>query len=714
MAFTLDPIEPPKKPRKDKIFGVLDFETQNWIEFVSVGVFDHRKFEFFDYDDTLEALFEWIFDEQLEQEDQTLVYFAHFAGKFDFLFLLDYCLRSSKYVFGGGIPRGSMILNFKVSYQDMTINFWDSSALLPFALRTLTNNFKVASLKGDIDYNFIRHSYDNEDYTYLLFELIEKEIVLEEGEYETVYELNKATGEWEDVEKQTKAPVIQKTFTEKFIVFYDGELVESIDFDYDISKVTYHIKEDFDLWELRGKKEKDKPTLHRIYNRTDHLAYLKNDCEGLHQVLTKFYAWPLIKKAGPAFTIASQAMKVFRTFLKERIHSLDDDVDEFCRNAYVGGRTEIFKMFYDHPQLPEEHIAYNAFGEDFSSVPFTYLYCHDANSLYPESMHSYEYPTTFTGWTDKYEKGVFGVYHCKVRVPKMHIPPLPVIHDGKLIFPVGVFTGYWTNIELDMAMSVGVEIIEVFRGALFATGGKIFSEYIDNLYQIRVESGGDSVDGIIAKTLMNASYGKFAQSSDKENIDWETGEGDEEDFYEVTLDNGKTFMLVKKKIELKSFKHVVIGLFVTSRSRTIMYPYYLKCGKRLFYTDTDSIYSTLDFGSSKRLGELKEEERTFQACFLLPKLYITDAKLKMKGFEKKTLTFNMSDFMTAMQGELGVLKSKIKSRPMTFKQAISRTGKVLAINPESSKEIRSTYNKRIVHKNGELVNWTTEAIELNE
>ena len=673
--YDLKPIER-KKPAKFKKFGVLDIESQDWIEFVSVGCFDHRGFEVFDYHSNgIEELFEWVFDEQCDitvsedegyENDPTLIYFAHFAGKFDFLFFLQYFFKSSKYKFISGIPRGSMILTYSVSYKDIKIQFWDSCALLPFALRTLTKNFNVVSLKGDIDYNFIRHSYDNVDYSNDLFDLILK-----------------------DEDERLR-------YVPKFIVFYDGVEVREYPKNYNKDLITYYVKEDFDLWnEKKDKKEKDKPTLHHIYSKHEHIAYLKNDCEGLHQVLTKFYNWPLIRKAGQSFTIASQALKIYRTFLKENIPALDEVDDEFCRESYFGGRTEIFKHFF------KDHIKF--------------LFCHDANSLYPYAMKTFDYPLHPIGKLKEFKKDILAIYHCKVSVPKMHVPPLPVKHDGKLIFPTGIFSGFWVGSELQMAIEHGCKILEVYDGIEFSNGGRIFAEYIDTLYKIRLEKGGESVDGILAKLIMNSSYGKFGQGSEKENLGWEDGEDPTEvPFHDFEMDDGKVYTLCKKTVNLRSFSNVAIASFVTSYARQVMYPYYVKCGKEIYYTDTDSIYSTIDFGSTKELGGLKEEERTHEACFLLPKTYITDAKLKMKGFEKKTLKFTDEDFLNALQGELGILKTVVKSRPMTFKQALSRKGEVLALSPQSTKEIKSFYNKRKVIKKGNVLDWTTEAWNLKE
>ena len=105
-----------------------------------------------------------------------------------------------------------MILTYSVSYKDIKIQFWDSCALLPFALRTLTKNFNVVSLKGDIDYNFIRHSYDNVDYSNDLFDLILKD------EDERLRYVPKFIVFYDGVEVRE----YPKNYNKDFIPFYQG------------------------------------------------------------------------------------------------------------------------------------------------------------------------------------------------------------------------------------------------------------------------------------------------------------------------------------------------------------------------------------------------------------------------------------------------------------------------------------------------------------
>ena len=96
-------------------------------------------------------------------------------------------------------------------------------------------------------------------------------------------------------------------------------------------------------------------------------------------------------------------------------YNYDLDIEEFLRDSYCGGRTEVFKI-------------------ELNSKAFHY----DVNSLYPSVMIKGNFPVGkpkyyddesiakyyFDKWL-KDKKGI-GFLSCEVYIPKQHIPPLPV------------------------------------------------------------------------------------------------------------------------------------------------------------------------------------------------------------------------------------------------------------------------------------------------
>src|SRR5690606_7542386 len=129
--------------------------------------------------------------------------------------------------------------------------------------------------------------------------------------------------------------------------------------------------------------------LFQIQDRVKLLHYLEFDCNALYDILIKFFESDIVKVAKKQWTIAGQAVNVFRLYLDKKLYSLPDgddvkegNVDAFVRKAYFGGRTEIFKPLY------------NANDNDEND----WLYCFDINSLYPHCMAKYSYPNKFDKW----------------------------------------------------------------------------------------------------------------------------------------------------------------------------------------------------------------------------------------------------------------------------------------------------------------------------
>lgn len=423
------------------------------------------------------------------------------------------------------------------------------------------------------------------------------------------------------------------------------------------------------------------------------LEYLEHDCRGLYESIEKFEKWPLIEKAGRAQTIASQSVKVLRTFLKDDIGFVGGKPDQEMRQAYMGGRTEIFKPFYEGKKP---------------------LYCYDVNSLYPFVMKKHKFPNYYLGETHDYVPNQFAIYEAIATIPKMHVPPIGIVRRGKYVFPVGSFRCYVTSAEIEYARSLGCEF-KVVRGWLFSDGGRIFKKFVDSLYEIRTKSPRGSVDNTIAKLLLNSCYGKFGQRSDREQIVFDDGSDGLlplAENAEITVGN-KTYRLMLKEIELDCFSNVAIAAFVTAYARIHMHKLLRKCGDELYYTDTDSLFTTKKLKTGEGLGELKEEYECFSACFLLPKTYIAGKKIVMKGFEKKKLDqFSFEDFTATLRGEFERLKCTQEPKFASLKTAM-RQGDLTILTKKSTRQIRSEYDKRKIWKTSDDLNqWTTKPIKL--
>ena len=449
--------------------------------------------------------------------------------------------------------------------------------------------------------------------------------------------------------------------------------------------------------------------------------YLIYDLKGLYESVEKYFEWPLIKRVGPAMTIAGQALKVFQSYLTKPIPSLREDIDEFVRGSYFGGRTEIFKPCFE--QSNEKII----------------LKTYDVNSLYPHVMLNETFPYKFQFKTKKWLPKRQGFYDVEVEVPKMYIPPLGLVFDpkgwGRLIFPTGSFRGKWSTLELNYAITLGVKITKVYEGVIFEDGKPIFKGYVEDLFAMRKRAGRDSVDNIICKLLLNSLYGRFGLRREREHLEFYRGEEGASTHLEIPVDSsGKRFIrLDSKEIFLEdAFANVAISAWVTSAARIHMHKTYMKDERALFYTDTDSLFTTSSYESNaENLGELKLEYKSSSACFLLPKTYIADTlgpfwtgfdkdgkpvksskKIVMKGFDKKKISqFKLEDFYLGLEGELKMLQTTNPKKFATLKTAIKHN-EFLWLLDEAPRQIRAKYDKRRLIKDPITKAWDTEALHI--
>lgn len=648
MGIKLYPLsKDPDRPRFN--FAVCDIEATKWINFLTIGFYtkhyegdEFQRDEFHHFENMAEFC-----DFCFEPDQKRDVIIAHFGGKYDFNFILrEFFLLRDRYFIHKMIPRGSGLLSFKVStfrrgkaseaesekellfqlknkewlIEERTIEFRDSSALLPHGLGSLAENFGVEHQKLDIDYD-------------------------------------------------------------------------------KITEVT--------------------PEL---------LTYLEHDCRALYECLEAFYDQPIIKAAGACSTIASQALKVYRTFIDSEIPSLSETVDQFVRQSYFGGRTEIFKPFF------------------VQRSDVSMLRCFDVNSLYPSVMRDNDFPTRPKFTTEVYLENEMGFYDVEVYVPEMYIPPLGTVYQeknwGRFIFPTGRFRGVWTTHELNYAVSLGVKILKVYKGIVFHNGGPIFKNYIETLYDIRKKSKKGSVDDMVAKLLMNSTYGRFGLQLEREQLEFDHGQLGVEPYMELKLDEQLSLRLVKRDILLENtFTNCAIASWVTSHARAYMHKQYMIAPEDLYYTDTDSLFSTHKYPQDDNdLGKLKLEYKAKSACFLLPKTYAitglgpyfdlmseaglvkddegkkvkTNVKVVMKGFDKKKIAhFRTNDFYEALEGDLKRLRTTNPAKFATLKTA-ARKNKFLMLLKESPREIRSLYDKRRIVKRAWSQRYDSEPLHIKD
>lgn len=423
-----------------------------------------------------------------------------------------------------------------------------------------------------------------------------------------------------------------------------------------------------------------------------HISYLENDCISLHQIIKRYQTLPYVSEVGVKLTTASLAMAGFRTTINAPIRITSDSVQEFVRKSYAGGRVEIFRQFDQN------------------------FYRYDVNSLFPAQMLNRPIPLERIG--SAHDAFQFGFHDVTVKVPDgIHIPILYHKINGKLYFPTGTFRGVYFSEELKLALSQGAKILKYHRGERFTESEDIFTEFIKNLYRIREENPGNNPFNFLAKTLMNSCYGKFAEREEKksvERVDPFDAKTWPKRFSEFK--NSTTF----KKYGLITVENnrrpphalVHIGAAITAWARVQMAEnYYLKAGKSLIYTDTDSVDAPEVFPTSDKIGELKKEYDIKDAYYLLPKAYflrlatpikkgnssITEIK-KIKGFNSKLL--DEIDFNTFKNKGFSSYERKIAS----FRTSLIRNSSFLSLVSQK-RSFQAEYDKRVLTSDGTTRPW---------
>lgn len=367
-------------------------------------------------------------------------------------------------------------------------------------------------------------------------------------------------------------------------------------------------------------------------------------------------------------TISSLALQIYRSnFMPEhaRIGITDAKLYDKLHAAYMGGAVDVYT-----PQ----------------SEPMHTVYCYDVNSMYPAVMRDMDYPvgppTFFEGHIDLNDHNTFGFLRVQVTAPKDLFAPLLMTRvGGRTVAPLGTWTAWYFSEELKLALTLGYEF-KVLEGILYERG-KIFSGYVDTLYKLRKSYASDDPRNLICKLLLNSLYGKFGMSphltewklvrlnpdflrsltagklpADFIQLDGETAlvgsdttknkvvkgaKAQEEALaiiskkYNIPLDQTLDFLgnsvLIKEEYNnlIKQPKYLNISLpisvAVTAYGRMNIYAYkayVIKNGGTLYYSDTDSVYTSIklpDSLISSKLGAMKLEAVAARAIFLAPKVY---------------------------------------------------------------------------------------------
>lgn len=428
----------------------------------------------------------------------------------------------------------------------------------------------------------------------------------------------------------------------------------------------------------------------------DLIKYLKNDCVGLYECLEIYFQKEYIKDIPHQTTRSGVSFKVFTNFFvsEKQLPKFKDSINTYCRRSYFGGRTEIFKPLYQSNKNP--------------------LYHYDINSLYPSVMRENDFIGNIKGIVSSFKENELGIYKLEVECPKnIHIPLLGINHNGKYIFPTGKFSGYFCSPEINKAISLGYKI-KVKSGYIFENKGKMFAPFVDHFYNLRKNTQ-DSVEKIIYKDILNHLYGRLGINQNREQISFYPEAGTKI-LSEIKMGDYVIRLYSKEKI-IRCYSAPAISSFVTSYARLKLYSYFELAGMHsIYYTDTDSLFTTTKLHSSGEIGEMKLEAELNSACFLLPKTYSTIdmnniQSIKLKGIPHKSIGhIDFKTFIDSVAGDIRLPEFKVNKGLARVKTGFKKGNLLHVLNTEH-KNIKAVYDKRIITGNPD--NYSTKPIELH-
>lgn len=373
--------------------------------------------------------------------------------------------------------------------------------------------------------------------------------------------------------------------------------------------------------------------------------YLRMDCVSLYHVVKTLIdiAKLPIEEFLKCPTTASLALKVFSTNYTKDYNKIISTMyrgrvgeanEQFVRDAYCGGRTEVF--------IPEITSGFH----------------NDVNSLYPYVMETFQIPfgkptmyhnqnahKMFTYWYNTR----MGAGFCKVDIDipdDLFIPPLPVKRFNKLMFPTGKITGTWSFEEIDLALEMGCKIHKIHQCLYFDKKDYLFKDFISYFKDMKIKSKG--AKKVFAKLMQNSLYGKFGMRRVRKTL---LPISELSKCIKRENEQGLRYIVLKNPLvgneqfieaEIKSSAMYIqphVAAYVTSLARIVLYRGLIQQYSKgiVAYCDTDSIVSEYEMDNDQvdddEYGKWALESIVENGIFIQPKTYIEKGLIKNKQGE---------------------------------------------------------------------------------
>lgn len=576
-----------------------------------------------DYE-SLDLLFEQLFKDLVRPEYDDYNVYIHNSSRFDIIFMLKHIV---KYCEAELIYKNNKFISVKLQKtiskdKKISINIFDSYLILLSSLSSLGKTFNVDVQKSTFPHKFVNQ---------------------------------------ETLEYQGNIPGID------FFYFKDKN---------EMNDIISHIESYTNSWDCK----------------TESIDYCINDCISLYQIVRKFSELIYEKfrihiKNNP--TLPSIAMKnyitnymptkeVTTTKINKKgeettvtrhisnIPQLPKEVYDKIKPSYYGGHSDAYiPQFTNNITVPifngeEDYLEFkNKIQTNFKNGMYKTIKLYDVNSLYPSVMREFKMPTKllyeFTGnilleelnlLNEVKDQSKIVICNAKITAPNIARPVLPFRIANTTIYGYGEWTGMYTLLELLEAEKRGYSFT-ITSGFVFEAED-IFTDYVESLNEIKVNSPKKSAMYHISKISLNSLYGRWGLDPLLDGIDVVDDDGLEKLSKIVGSDKisdvGKfdnLYMVNVSDCVLARNCNIAIATCISSYSRIKLHE---TLNDQTYYTDTDSVF-TPDFlpdnmEHDKHLGFWKLEAEIVEAVFLNSKVYgyiTSDGEIivKIKGYKYK-------------------------------------------------------------------------------
>jgi len=362
----------------------------------------------------------------------------------------------------------------------------------------------------------------------------------------------------------------------------------------------------------------EKLTAFKEYQRTDCIL-LSKAIRSLCEELGMYFG------VMPSISISTTAVKAFDKFF----YSLDqissnEYAEQFIREAIYGGRNEVYKRY----------------GENIN--------VYDINSMYV-SCYDVPIPIGNLRWI-KGDLDRGSLIEATVKVPTdLYIGPLPLHYQGKLVFPVGEFKGWWDARELRNAVeNFGVDIS--IRRQLCAEELPVLKEFGEFMGRLRF-----TPLRRFWKIFGLSISGKFGQSRWRDTV---RHSSEIRNFTGYTpLDKDENYFKITEYIRGRNpYIKPAVSMRVRAEARIRHLNWLAKAMKQgeIYYSDTDSVFTNSVLPTSDNPGDLTNWEKAKRGYFIRPKLYgvVTKKSLIQRSAGFSDLKLSEADFKSLLGGDL--------------------------------------------------------------